>query len=95
MVSLTGTLVSKLGQVCSLSPGAEGADRERDWFLSGRLKIDTLVPSSGTFTRDRKPHLAEDDFCLWRPGNQLKWFSSSGARSLQKRAALQTLRPGL
>lgn len=67
-------------------------DRQRKgWFLPGRLKIDMLVPSSGTFTQDRKPHHAQDYFCPGRPGNQLKCLSSCGAWSLQKRADLQRL----
>lgn len=33
-----------------------GADGERVWFLPGTLKINMLVPSSGTFIQDKKAH---------------------------------------
>lgn len=53
IVSLAGAFVSRLGPVRNLLPGADG---ERGGFLPGRLRADMLVPSSGTFTQDRKLH---------------------------------------
>lgn len=61
-----------------------GADEERVWFLPGRLKINMLVPSCGTFTQDKKAHHVQDYFRPGRSGNQLKWLSGCGAWSLQK-----------
>lgn len=90
---LFGTSVKARASVQPAAGDRAGLNRERGWFLPGRMKINMWVPSSQTFTQDRKPHCAVDYSSLGRPG-QLKCLSSCAAGSLQNRAEFKIYAPG-